>query len=109
MKLFKLALVAMVLLVNLVFAQPSWADRGKFMKSPDYAEVTQAIDTLLQAKDAPDESGMTSEEIQQKLAGLQLQKYILETAEERAQCSNKTGKRVSEKKCGGSKLAGMLR
>ena len=92
MKLFKLALVALVLLVNLVFVQPSWADRGKFMKSPDYAEVTQAIDTLLQAKDAPDESGMTSEEIQQKLAGLQLQKYILETAEERAQCSNKTGK-----------------
>lgn len=92
MKLFKFALVAMVLLVNLLFAQPSWADRGKFMKSPDYAEVTQAIATLLQAKDAPDESGLTSEEIQQKMAGLQLQKYILETSEERARCSNKTGK-----------------
>ncbi len=91
MKLFKIVLAVLVLLVNLVVAQPSWADAPKFTNSSDYTEVTQALDKLLKAKDAPAQSGYTSEEIQ-KIGELRLQKYILETAEDWGQCHNETGK-----------------
>lgn len=94
MKLFKIALVALVLLVNLVIAQPSWADPN-LTKSPDYTEVTQAIDKLLKVKDTPDQSEYTPEEIQQQLGELKLQKYILETAKDWAQCRNETGKTLA--------------
>ncbi len=93
MNLLRLTIVAVVLLVNLLMAQPTWADRGKFMTSPDYTEVTQAIEALIQAKDNPD-SGISAVDIQQKLANLQLQKYILETADEHATCTNATGKNL---------------
>ncbi|MBW4576464.1 MAG: hypothetical protein KME08_14410 [Aphanothece sp. CMT-3BRIN-NPC111] len=95
MKLFKIVLVALVLLVDLVVAQPSWADRPPLTNSPDYTEVTQSLDSLLKAKDAPDGSGYTAEEIQQKIGQLQLQKYILETAEDWGQCRNETGKTLA--------------
>lgn len=91
MKLFKIVLAVLVLLVNLVVAQPAWAD-PKFTNSPDYTEVTQALDKLLKAQSAPNQSGYTPEEIQQKIGSLRLQKYILETAEDWGQCSNQTGK-----------------
>ncbi len=94
MKLFKIALVALVLLVNLVIAQPSWADPN-LTKSPDYTEVTQAIDNLLKVKDTPDQSEYTPEQIQQQLGELKLQKYILETATDWAQCRNETGKTLA--------------
>lgn len=93
MNLLRLAIVAVVLLVNLWMAQPSWADRGKFMTSPDYTEVTQAIEALIQANDNPD-LGINAADIQQKLANLQLQKYILETSDEHATCTNATGKNL---------------
>lgn len=93
MKLLKVAIVAFVLLLNFCFVPASFADRGKFMKSPDYTEVNQAINALVQAKDNPD-SGLSALEIQQKLAGLQLQKYILETSDDRATCTNQTGKNL---------------
>jgi hypothetical protein len=93
-KLFKLALVALVLLANLVIAQPSWADPN-LTKSPDYTEVTQAIDNLLKVKDTPDQSEYTPEQIQQQLGELKLQKYILETATDWAQCRNETGKTLA--------------
>ncbi|MBD1900658.1 hypothetical protein NDI44_14975 [Trichocoleus sp. DQ-A3] len=95
MKLFKIALVALVFLVNLAIAQPSLADRPKLTLSPDYTEVTQSLDSLLKAKDAPDQSDYTPEEIQQKLGELQLQKYILETAADWGQCRNETGKTLA--------------
>ena len=94
MKRFKLVLVAIVLFANLFFAQPSWADAGKFIKSQDYADVTQAIDRLVNAKDNPGDLNLSSEQLQLKLSALQLQKYILESAEERAQCTNNTGRTI---------------
>ena len=93
MKLIKITLVALALLLNLLTVQPAFADRGKFMKSPDYTEVTQAITDLLQAKDNPD-SGISDAELQQRMAGLQLQRYILETSDDRATCTNSTGKNL---------------
>jgi hypothetical protein len=95
MKLFKIALVALVVLVNLVIAQPSWADRPNLTITPEYTEVTQAINTLLQAKAAPDQTSLTPEEIEQQLGELKLQKYILETAKDWAQCQNQTGKTLA--------------
>ncbi len=94
MKFFRVILVALVLLVNLVVAQPSWAGKD-FTKGSDYAEVTQELNTLLQAKDAPDQAGYTPEQYQQRLAQLQLQKYVMETAKKRAQCHNQTGQTLA--------------
>ncbi|MBX9253681.1 hypothetical protein H1Q63_06905 [Desmonostoc muscorum CCALA 125] len=95
MKLFKTALVALVLLVNLIIAQPSWADRPNLTTSPDYIEVTQGINNLLQLQKTPDQSEYTPEEIQQELGEFKLQKYILETAQNWAQCRNETGKTLA--------------
>lgn len=94
MKFLKIALVAIVLLVNLIIAPPSWAGKD-FTKGTDYAEVTQAINQLLQVKDTPDQAGYTPEEYQQKLSQLQQQKYIIETATKRAQCRNNTGQTLA--------------
>lgn len=94
MKLFKYLLMVLLVVVSFVFAQPSLADPN-LTKTTDYTEVTQALDSFLQAKDAPDESEYTPEQIQQKIGELQFQKYILETAENWAQCRNETGKTLA--------------
>jgi hypothetical protein len=92
MKPIQIFLVALFLCVNFVIAPNAWADRGKLMKSPDYAEVTQAISELLKTQDSPDQK---PEAFQQKITELQWQKYLLETAEEHAQCANETGKTLA--------------
>ncbi|MBD2098412.1 hypothetical protein H6F90_25400 [Trichocoleus sp. FACHB-591] len=94
MKFFRLALLALALLVSLAIAPPAWADPN-FTKGSDYAEVTQALDELLQAKNSPNQAGYRGEEVQQKLADLQFQKYVLETAKEQAQCRNETGRTIA--------------
>jgi hypothetical protein len=91
MTFLKIAFVACTLLLNLIFAPFALADAGKFMKSPDYQMVSQKIDDLLQTK-ANLKAGESSDPINQKLTALLNQKYILETAAERASCSNQTGK-----------------
>ncbi|MBD2610505.1 hypothetical protein VF14_36615 [Nostoc linckia z18] len=95
MKLFKTALVALVLLVNLIIAQPSWADRPDLTTTPDYIEVNQVINNVLQLKNTPEQSQYTPEQIEQELGELKLQKYILETASSWAQCRNETGKTLA--------------
>src|SRR6476619_5193620 len=95
MKLFKIALVALVLLVNLAIASPSWADRPRLTNTPDYNEVTQAIDSLVQMRDESNQSSVASAEIEQQLGELKLQKYILETAKDWAQCRNETGRTLA--------------
>jgi hypothetical protein len=90
MQVLKIVLVALVFVANLAIAQPSWAGKD-FTKGADYAEVTQALNQLLQAKDAPDQAGYTPEQFQQRLQELQFQKYVIETAKKRAQCHNETG------------------
>lgn len=95
MKIVKVVLVILVFVVNLVIAQPSWADRPKLTNSSDYQEVTQALDELLKANETTDQSGYTPEEFQQKLGELRLQKYIIETARNWGQCRNETGKTLA--------------
>lgn len=94
MKLIRVFLIALVVVANLVFAQPSLADRPKLTQSTDYTEVTQALDSLLQAQSS-NQSDYTPEEIQKQIGVLQLEKYIMETAKDWAQCSNKTGKTLA--------------
>ncbi len=86
MKIFKIAVVVLIFLVNLVVAQPSWADK-KFTKNPDYIKVTQSLDSVLKQKET---EGTTPETVQQ-IADLQFQKYLLETGENWGQCRNETG------------------
>lgn len=89
MKFLRIALVAIVLLVNLAITPAAWAGKD-FTKGTDYAEVTQAINQLLQVKDSPEQAGYTPETYQQRLSQLQQQKYVMETATKRAQCHNET-------------------
>ncbi|MEH1833832.1 MAG: hypothetical protein V7L29_17615 [Nostoc sp.] len=94
MQFIKIVLIALVLMVNLVIAQPSWAGKD-FTKGADYAEVTQALNQLLTVKDTPEQAGYTPEQFQQRLAQLQFQKNVIETARKRAQCRNETGKTLA--------------
>lgn len=91
MKLIKAFLIILVLLVNVVIAQPSLADPIA-EKSPDYPKVTQTLNELLQIRANPDQTEYSAAELQQKIATLQLQKYILETSEDWGVCRNETGK-----------------
>lgn len=95
MKLIRFFLIVLVVVANLVFGQPSFADRSKFTQSPDYTEVTQAFDSILQAKDSPNQSDYTPKEFQKNIAVLQMEEYILKTAKGWAQCSNETGKTLA--------------
>ncbi|WP_317616115.1 hypothetical protein [Nostoc sp. 'Peltigera membranacea cyanobiont' 210A] len=94
MQFLKIVLVALVLMVNLLIAQPSWAGKD-FTKGADYAEVTQALNQLLTVKNTPEQAGYTPEQFQQRLAQLQSQKNVIETARKRAQCRNETGKTLA--------------
>jgi hypothetical protein len=68
MKLFKIVLLALAFAVNLLIAPPSWADPD-LTAAPNYAEVTQAIDSLLNPKPAaPSAVKPKPEEVQQQLS-----------------------------------------
>ncbi|NDJ23398.1 hypothetical protein GS682_17510 [Nostoc sp. B(2019)] len=86
-KLVKITVVCLLLLINLMVAQPSWAGK-KYVEDPDYIEITKALDTALQEKQT---QGATPE-ILQKVSNLQFQKYIIETGEKVGICRNETGK-----------------
>lgn len=75
MQFIKVVLVAVVFIVNLAIAQPSWAGKN-FTKGTDYAEVTQELNELLRVQTAPEQAGYTPEEFQSRLAKLQLQKIL---------------------------------
>lgn len=95
MKRFKIILLSLVFAVNFLIAPPSWADPN-LTTTPDYAEVIQAIDALLHPKAAASGAAKPKpEEVQQQLGDLKLQKYILETTEDWAQCRNETGKTLA--------------
>ncbi|HLO51109.1 MAG TPA: hypothetical protein VK211_22030 [Kamptonema sp.] len=93
-RFFKVMLVVLVLSINLVVAQPSWAGKD-FTKGADYAEVTQALNELLPQASDPSVAGYTPEQYQQRVAELQQQKQIIETAKKRAQCRNETGQTLA--------------
>ncbi|RAM52730.1 MAG: hypothetical protein C6Y22_04595 [Hapalosiphonaceae cyanobacterium JJU2] len=92
MKIFKLHLVkitivCLLLLVNLMIAQPSWAGK-KYTSNPDYIEVNKELEAALQEKQI---QGSTPE-ILENISNLKFQKYILETDEKYGVCRNETGK-----------------
>ncbi len=89
MKFLKMAVVVIVLLVNFIIAPPSWAGQDH-RKGADYAEVTQAINQLLQVQSNPEQAGYTLEQYQKQLAKLQAQKVVMESTTTRAQCHNQT-------------------
>ncbi|OUL36329.1 hypothetical protein BV372_07865 [Nostoc sp. T09] len=96
MNLFKSLLVVLMILLNFAFAQPSFADKPKVSKNPDYVEVTKAIKALSKAKEAKTlNETVTPEEIQQKIDELTFQKYALETGINWGQCTNQTGKTIA--------------
>lgn len=92
MRFLKTVLIVCVLLLNVLLVRPAWADAGKFIKTPEYTQVTQAIADFTNPDQTTD---LSPEAIQQKLADLRFQKYILETAESRSTCSNQTGKTLA--------------
>ncbi|MBH8565848.1 hypothetical protein I8748_27395 [Nostoc sp. CENA67] len=96
MKFWKYCLIVLMIFANLAFAQPSFADRPKLSKNPDYIEVTKAIKKLSQVKDAQTQlEGLTPEETQKKIDELEFQKYALETGINWGQCDNQTGKTIA--------------
>jgi hypothetical protein len=86
--LVKITLVCLLLIVNLMIAQPSWAGK-KLADDPDYIEITKSLESTLQDKQA---QGVTPE-IEQKITNLKYQKYILENSEDPVGiCRNETDK-----------------
>ncbi|ARV57845.1 hypothetical protein BZZ01_03645 [Nostocales cyanobacterium HT-58-2] len=95
MKIFKAILVFLFLLVNLVIAQPSFADPIA-KKSPEYTEINQQLNQLVQARSNPSAVGYNSaEELQKKISDLQFQKYVMETTEDWGVCRNETGRTLA--------------
>jgi hypothetical protein len=96
MKLFKTLLIVLLVLVNVAFAQPAFADKPKFLKNPDYIEVTKNLNELKKAKETQAQTeGSTPEEIQRKIDQLEFQKYALETGITWGKCINETGKTLA--------------
>ncbi|MBD2536669.1 hypothetical protein H6G97_48455 [Nostoc flagelliforme FACHB-838] len=84
--LVKITLVCLLLIVNLMIAQPSWAGK-KLANDPDYIELTKSLESALQDKQA---QGVTPE-IEQKITNLKYQKYIVENSEDPVGiCRNET-------------------
>jgi hypothetical protein len=89
-------LIALLILVNLLFTQPSFADKPKFTKNPDYIEVTKALESLKTAQNTQAEGENTNpQEIQKKIDELEFQKYALETGTSWGQCANETDKTLA--------------
>jgi hypothetical protein len=96
MKIWKSLLIVLMIFANLAFAQPSFADRPKFSKNPDYIEVTKALKELSQTKDSQTQvEGLTPEEIKKRIEELTLQKYALETGISWGKCENQTGNTIA--------------
>ncbi len=99
MRLITSVVIALMVLANLVFAQPSFAgenEGSRYDKNPDYIAITQELNRLSRAKDTQAQSETYSpEEIQKKIAELEFQKYTLETGTTWGQCRNETGKTLA--------------
>ena len=68
-------LIALIFVANLVFAQPSLADKPKFLKNPDYIEVTKSLNDLKAAQEAQAQTeNYNPEETQKKIDELEFQK-----------------------------------
>jgi hypothetical protein len=92
-KKFKAFLGLLLLLINLLIVQPSFADPIS-EKSPEYPQINQQLNQLLQLRNNPSQANYTAEQLQQKISDLQFQKYILESTEDWGVCRNETGKTI---------------
>lgn len=98
---FKIRLVnvvmSLVLLVHLLIAAPAFADPAKLDQNADYQQITQQLTELLQAQTADRlPAGISSpEQLQQTIANLQYQKYVVETGKGVTECRNKTGRAIA--------------
>ncbi len=96
MKFVTSVLIALIVVANLVFAQPSLADKPKFFKNPDYVQLTKTLNDLKAAQEAQSQTqNYNSEEIQKKIGELEFQKYAIETGINWGQCRNETGKTMA--------------
>ena len=96
-KILKFTIVILIILCNLVWAQPSFADRNKFSKNPEYIEISTALNELYTARtnSAQTEDNQLQEEIENKITDLEFAKYMLEIGVSQGQCTNKTGKTLA--------------
>ncbi|MUG95886.1 hypothetical protein F7734_27460 [Scytonema sp. UIC 10036] len=85
MKLFKIVLAVAVLFVNLLVAQPSWADPS-YKENPDYIEVTKTIKELRNNAE-----GNIPANVQRQIDELEFQKAAIESGTAWGQCRNETG------------------
>jgi hypothetical protein len=89
-------LIALIFVANLLFAQPSLADKPKFLKNPDYIEVTETLAKLRTAQETQAQTeNYNPDEVQKKIDELEFQKYALETGINWGQCRNETGKTLA--------------
>lgn len=89
MKFLQFLLFAGLLILGVSFARPAFADPIS-EKSPQYAEITQTLQNLVQAQANPEEAGYTPEALTQKISDLRFQKYIMENSEDWGICRNDT-------------------
>jgi hypothetical protein len=96
MKLWKTILLGLLLCLNIAIAKPALADRPNFQDNPDYIEITDNLNKLLDAKEKKSfPEGITASDVNQKITQLQFEKYIMETGEETTVCRNETGKSLA--------------
>ncbi|NEQ27051.1 MAG: hypothetical protein F6K28_50170 [Microcoleus sp. SIO2G3] len=96
MKCFKCILMVLILLANLVFAEPTFADAPKFTKSPEYKALTKEINQLRSVKNTETQlEDYTPEQIETRLNELEFQKYTIESGINWGQCRNETGKTLA--------------
>lgn len=88
--LLRIALVALLLVINLAIAQPSLADPPKVTKNADYIELSKTLDGLMAEKKTGDRP-----ELQRQIDELQLQKAGMEAGMTWAKCRNETGKTLA--------------
>ncbi|MGI0487822.1 hypothetical protein ACN4EK_20470 [Pantanalinema rosaneae CENA516] len=88
--LLKVVLAVLLLVINLAIAPPSWADRPKVSKNPDYVQVTKTLNGLL----ALQETQELTPELQQQIDELTLQKATIESGVTWGQCRNATGSTI---------------
>ncbi|AKG20631.1 hypothetical protein [Calothrix sp. 336/3] len=98
MKLFNYLLLIFIIILNFLFARPSWADTPKITKSSDYIEVTKSLDILqnqLSAAKSGETEIFTVEDLQKRIDELSFQQYALEKGINWGQCRNETGKTLA--------------
>ncbi|TAF02244.1 MAG: hypothetical protein EAZ77_19135 [Nostocales cyanobacterium] len=96
MKSLKYILMILICCISLVLAESALADPPRYQKNPDYIALTKQLNQLETAKatQTPSE-GYTTEQLDQIISDLELQKLAFESGIDWGQCSNQTGKTLA--------------